>query len=220
MAKEKIDCPVCGISVKIENIENHLKKVHPSKKVEVPEIGKKAKKKKKVAPIGRGRAKRAALGTVLAIAIIIVIAAVMIQSPPSEETPNYAPDFYATNIDGGTYYNLYDHIGPNPILLQFFCTAGAPCVEMAPTMVGLSQHYGDDLEIVSLSLSTVSEIQDFRSTYGGNWVFGHITSQVFDKYGSPGFPHFVVVDKQGIIRYEHTGVLSLDDLKNAIEPWT
>lgn len=217
MAKEKMECPVCGISVKIENLENHVRKVHPGKEVELPKIKKKKAKRAKVYLVGRAWPKWAALGVVLLV--IIVIIAILALPGEEPEHANYAPDFYVVDVDGNPY-NLNSRIGPRPILIEIFCTAGSPCKAMAPVLNNLSAHYGDRLEMISLSMSTEFEISEFRDTYSNDWTFAHVSSEIYEKYGSPGFPHFVVVDKKGIIRHETTGVVTLQELKNAIDPWT
>lgn len=215
MVPEKTECPVCGISVKPENLEKHVKKVHPGKEVELPKVKKKAKRAKGI-PVGRAWPKWVAL--IVVLIVIVVVAAVFLL--PGEESPpgNYAPDFNVVDVDGNPY-SLSSRIGPHPILIEFFLTGGTPCRDMALVLNDLSDYYGNSLEIVSLSRDSVVDIRQFRDAFQNDWTFAQIGNDVYESYGSPGHPHFVVVDKKGIMRSEMTGVQSLQELKNAIEPW-
>lgn len=216
MAKEKMECPVCGISVKAENIEAHLKNVHPTKDVEIPELAKKKRKRVKKAAVHRTWPKWAGVLVVL----IVVIATVLLLLPaPEEEPPNYAEPFFVIDVDGNEY-DLNAGIGSQPILIEFFNPLGGLCKQMAPILNDLKLHFGNQLDIVSLSTASEADIIQFCEAYGSGWTFAHVSSGLLDDYGVTGLPHFVVVDKSGIIRFEDSGLITLDELKSAIEPWT
>ena len=213
MGKEKAECPVCGISVKAENLQNHVGKVHPGQKVDLPEVKKKVKKRKG-AYVERKWPKWAAL----VIVIVVLLVAVVVLLPPGEEEPGTpAPDFSVVDVDDNVFH-LNAHIGSRPILIQFMNPLGSRCKTMAVVLNDLTLHYGVSLEIVSLSKQTESELIQFRDTYGNDWTFASVGPEIFGDYGVSGLPHFVLVDKKGIICYEADGLVTLDELIAEINP--
>jgi hypothetical protein len=219
MAKKTIECPVCGISVKVENVENHLRKVHPAKKVDVQELDlPKVKKPKRAGayPGGRAWQKWAALVVVL---VVVAVAIFLMLPPEGEDEPNYAPNFEVNDVDG-QHYSLNLHIGPRPILIEFFDSNEQDSKDMASVMTNLSAHYGSQLEIVSLSWRIDLEIKAFRNYYGADWTFAPDSQNVIDDYGVTEYPSYVFVDRSGIIRWEFTGKMILEDMTGFIDPWT
>ncbi len=219
MAKKTIECPVCGISVKVENVENHLKKVHPGKKVDTRELDlPKVKKPKKARGVPGVKAWQ--ILVVLIVVVIAVVAAVVLTLPPEEEEePNYAPNIEVNDVYG-VHYSLNSEIGYQPILIQFFDPNGDICKEQASVLTNLSAHFGSDLKMISLSYRVDSEVKYFREHYGADWVFAHAPDTVLNDYGVSEHPHFVLLDKKGIIRWEYTGPRLLQDLIDVIQPWT
>ncbi len=219
MAKKTIECPVCGISVKVENVENHLKKVHPGKKVDTGELNLPKVKKPKRSRAVPGVRTWQILVALIAV-VIVVVAAVMLTLPPEEEEePDYAPNIEVNDVYG-VHYSLNSEIGYQPILIQFFDPNGETCKDQASVLTNLSAHFGPDLKMISLSYRVDSEVKYFREYYGADWIFAHAPDSVLSDYGVSGHPHFVLLDNKSIIRFEYTGPLQLEDLIDIIGPWT
>lgn len=219
MAKKTVECPICGISVKVENVEAHLKKVHPGKKVDTDELDlpkvKKAKKAK-----GPPGVKAWQIVTVLVAIIIIVVAVVVLTLPPEEEAePNYAPNIEVNDVYG-VHYSLNSQIGYQPILIIFFNPAGDVCKDQASILTNLSAHFGSDLKMLSLSYRVDSEVKHFREYYAADWTFAHVSDTILSSYGVSGYPYYVLLDNKGIIRWQYTGPRYLQDFIDIIEPWT
>jgi peroxiredoxin len=213
MVKEKTECPVCGISVKAENLQNHVGKVHPGQDVDLPEV-KKKKAKRADAYLERKWPKWAAIVVVIVVLLIVVV----VLLPPEEEEPGTpAPDFTVVDVDDNVF-QLNAHIGPSPILIEFINPLGSRCKTMAGVLNNLTLHYGVSLEILALSKQTESQLIQFRDTYGNDWTFASVGSEIFTDYGVSGLPHFVLVDKKGFIRYEASGIVTLDELISEIDP--
>ncbi|MFQ6060513.1 MAG: hypothetical protein ACE5KV_04330 [Thermoplasmata archaeon] len=90
---------------------------------------------------------------------------------------------------------------------------------MAFVLNNISDYFGENLEMISLSLSTDYEIRRFKEGYGNDRKFGHIDGGVHEDHGRPGFPHFVIIHRKSIMRYEITGEVSFDEPREAIEQW-
>ncbi|MFQ6060514.1 MAG: hypothetical protein ACE5KV_04335 [Thermoplasmata archaeon] len=109
MTKDKLGCPNCGISAKMENLENHVRKVHPYRRVELPEVVIEPKRAK-----GRLISRRGTITAVVAaIAIVAVIVVLLSFRREEPERPNYAPTFYGKMY--GQICDLNERIGPRPI---------------------------------------------------------------------------------------------------------
>jgi hypothetical protein len=219
MAKKTVECPVCGISVKVENVENHLKKVHPGKKVDVEELDlPRVKRPKRIGayPGSRAWQKWAALVVVLVVVAVVVL--LMLPPGEEEEEPNYAPNFEVNDTDG-QHFSLNLNIGPRPILLEFFDSNEVDSKDMASVMTNLSAQYGSQLKIVSLSWRIDLELIAFKSYYGADWTFAHASQDVIDDYGVTEYPSYFLLDTSGIIRWEFTGKMYLEDMTGFIDPW-
>lgn len=214
MGKEKTECPVCGISVKAENLQDHVGKVHPGQKVDLPEVKKKKAKKSRGASVERKWPKWAALLVVIVVLLIVFVVYVL---PGEEEPGTPAPDFNVVDVDDNVFH-LNAHIGSRPILIEFINPLGSRCKTMAGILNDLTLHYGVSLEIVALSKQSESDLVQFRDTYGNDWTFASVGPEIFADYGVSGLPHFVLVDKKGIICYEADGLVTLDELIAEINP--
>jgi peroxiredoxin len=217
MAKNTIECPVCGISVKVENVENHLRKVHPGKKVDIEELNlpKVKKPKARAIPGTRTWPKWAALVVVL----IIVAVAVVLSLPQPAEEVKQAPNI-EFNDPEGNHFSLNSHIGSTPILLEFFHTGEEDSEQHAFILQNLSASFGNDLLIFSLSPRTVDEVRYFRDSRKFDWTFASVPAYVLDTYDVANFPSVVIIDKKGIIKVEETGVVPLDVMEGWVAPLT
>lgn len=219
MAKNTFECPVCGITVKVENLEAHLRKVHPGKKVDIDELDlPRMRKPKKVRAVAGTRAwqKWVALMVVLIVVAVVVI---LVLPPGAEEEPNYAPNFEVNDVEG-QHFSLNLNIGPKPILIEFFNPNEEDSKEMASNMTNVSAAFGSSVKIVSLSERIDSELRYFRDYYGADWTYAHAELKVLQDYGVSQLPTYVLVDKKGIIRWIQSGLILTEDLIDLIEPWT
>jgi len=220
MAKKTIECPVCGISVKVENVDNHLRKVHPGKKVDTRELD--------LPRMRKPKRTRAVPGTrtwqkfvALIVALIVVAVVVVLALPPEDEEgePNHAPNFEVNDIDG-SHFSLNLNIGPKPILIEFFNPNEDDSKEMASNMTNVSAAIGSKVTMISLSERVDSELRYFRDYHGADWTYAHAGPKVFQDYGISQLPTYVLVDKKGLIQWKHIGLILTEALIDLIEPWT
>jgi len=210
------ECPVCGIRVKLENLESHIKKVHPRVDVaahltdeDKTDIKIAKKKEKKVAkPFEDQERKKWAVAAILVAVVVVTIVILMSSIPPGgpgcDLEGEDAIDFVRGDVDG-IPYNLNEHIGLKPILIEFFATECSACITMASTMHDLYEYYGygEDVEFVSISSSpedSVQRVSAFRGLHDTNWT--HIWDSSFNlasEYCVPGTPTFVLIDTDGTI---------------------
>jgi peroxiredoxin len=210
------ECPVCGIRVRLDNLEGHLKKVHPNVKVDALltdndktdiKIAKK-KIKKQSRPFEERERKKWVIAGVLVVILVLVAIFLMSSIPPGDAGCALEGEdailFTIGDVDGNAY-DLNSHIGSKPILIEFFATECSACVSMAPTMNSLYEYYGwgEDVEFVSISShpdDSIQNVRGFRDVHASNWT--HIWDSSFDlasEYCVPGTPAFVLIDTDGTI---------------------
>jgi len=119
-----------------------------------------------------------------------------------------APIFTLTDIDG-VEFSLSNFRG-RVVLLDFFATWCGPCVAEIPHLKSLREKFGEDLIIISVSVSpssdTVEKLQEFRQEHGIDWVIARDTIGINDEYGVQYIPTLVIIDQEGYIRHRHVGL--------------
>jgi cytochrome c-type biogenesis protein len=165
---------------------------------------------------GKGYSKR-----LLAIIFSIVIAIVVITSIWLYSTmtgTTHAPDFTLTDIDGNTF-SLSDFRN-KVVLLDFMTTTCDTCIDEMPELKHVAKKYGDKLVIITISVSpydTDESLREFKTAYGGDWIYALGTPELTEKYGAQLVPKIVIVNKNGDITYSHVGKVSRDKLSAEIE---
>jgi len=218
-------CPVCGISVKLENLTDHLEKVHPKAKVDLKltqveeEEIKRAEKREKVAM----RAGEKKIYASVAIIIVIILLFAVFYHPPSvgPQVGKEAPNFSLKDIDGNTI-RLEDYRG-KVVLLEFMDPDCGVCERVAPTMVSIHTNYGAQIEIISIDADiigakdNIEKILTFKSKYGTTWTYALDTASVTSLYGVTATPTDFVLDKNGVVTYRHSGYFEYQTLAYQID---
>lgn len=230
------ECPVCGIRVKLENLEGHLKKVHPNAKVDAVlseddktdiKIAKK-KVKKTSQPFEAQERRRWAIAGVVVVAIVSLLIIAMIWLPENEESPTSlldtpAPLFEYNDVDNVPYV-LNEHMGNRLILIEFFYTECSWCLKMHPNLeqVWADYGYGDEVEIVSISGDSrdlLEEVRAFRDIHGSNWTFIKSPESLAETYLIGATPTTFLIDENGIIKEVMVGYKTVQQLHDIIEPY-
>jgi len=221
MAKMK-KCPVCAQTIKLENLERHIKRVHPKEKAEVKYTRKeekilkehKLKKKELEKPIGLWK-----LGTIMIVVIVIGVAAVTFLYPSTPGGSGVIPlgtnldelDFTVTDTDGNTV-TLSDWKG-EIIYLDFIQTACSNCQKNTQyVLVPIYQNYSQ-IKMLSVSINSQDTNQDllnFKATYGAQWQFALDTADAQHLYGldvpGSGTPKGFLFNRNGELVYQHQGL--------------
>jgi thiol-disulfide isomerase/thioredoxin len=118
----------------------------------------------------------------------------------------FAPDFSFTSLEGGEISSTALH--GTVILLDFWATWCPPCRESVPTMVGLHKKFaGKPFEILGISGDDEEgTVKTFTLKNGMNWTeFLDNDGAVSGTFDVDSFPTYIVVDKEGVIRYRQSG---------------
>jgi peroxiredoxin len=123
-----------------------------------------------------------------------------------------APPFELRDLNGRVYHS--DSLRGKVIVLDFWSTSCAPCINEIPEIRAMHEKYGgrSDFTLISISCDRdVSRWNDFIHQRDLNWP------QVIDrpedgglptrigvmtaKYKAQGIPKYILIDREGIIRY-------------------
>lgn len=141
------------------------------------------------------------------------------QDPAVEATSNTAPEFSLTD-DAGQTHSLQDYRG-KLVLLNFWATWCAPCVEEMPMLFEMQQQYSDQgFQVLGLTVDKREPAREFADELGVNYpLLGDHRSVVAvqDAYGENRLPFSVLIGRDGQILWRYAGVLKREDLTRRIE---
>ena len=127
---------------------------------------------------------------------------------PRRARENYAPDFSFTSSEG-EYISLDDLRG-KVVVLDFWGTWCPPCVESVPELRNLQKRYAKEPSFVLIGISSDHDEETWRDFTAKNKM---VWPQYLDKdrhiqraFGVHAFPTYIVIDHEGIIRYQSIGM--------------
>ncbi len=230
MAMKK--CPVCGVSVKLENLERHVRNQHPRSDVSLDSLltkeerGEVAEAKAMSRPGLTSSGKRTIAIVAAVVAVILVVAVLFTVLRATGPQPGQiAPDFTLTLSSGGSA-TLSAYRG-QPVLLEFMNTYCPNCQAEAPTLVSLFQAYGSRVHFLSVDIylsasepsATATQLNAFKSQYGTTWDYAMDTdNSVAHSYSVQGTPTTFIIDAKGVVHsffYGRYPYSSFSDALNA-----
>lgn len=163
---------------------------------------------------------RAVAFPILALVVLVALVAL----GPLFERPRMAADFSLPVVNdagqsGPDRMSLHDQRG-KVVLLDFWATWCRPCQITTPMLARLSARYRDrGLTVVGVNVDEngPEAVPFFSRRFGINYPVLYDDGQVSSRYGIRGLPTLVLIDRQGWIRYRHTGVESEQELVRQIE---
>ena len=157
----------------------------------------------------------------LRVAIVVVPAAGLVAllgfglrastGPPAPG--DRAPEFSAPRLDGTGTLGLADLRG-KPVVLNFWASWCAPCVDEAPMLRRAHRDYGDRVEFVGIDIrDDRQDAQKFVSEYG--LEYPQVRDEdlsIYEDYGLTGQPETFFIDAGGTIVDHVNGPLFEEDL--------
>ena len=137
-----------------------------------------------------------------------------------EKKRNAAQDFTLPDMDGKTVKS--SEFRNNVVVLDFWATWCAPCVEEIPNLNALQRKYADRrVLIVSIVLESgsVKDIRQFLTRHPIDYKVLIGNDAVVNKYKVIGFPMTLLIDPSWQIYKKYTGTRSQKELRigNVIE---
>ncbi len=235
MAKMR-ECPVCGIHVKTENLESHLKRVHPRVKVDVSltaddktaiKIARKEERKRMAPFEERERKKWILAGIIVSVLIVTLVILLSSFGPIGSGCALEGEDaiYFRRGDVEGNEIDLNDLIEQKELtVLEFFYTECGACQAMIPTMHDLHEHYYlEGVKFVAISSSSqdsVQKVRDFRGAAGSESNMTYIWDSSFSISGDycvEYTPTYVIIDENGIIVKYFFGTQTYDTMVAIID---
>ena len=106
-----------------------------------------------------------------------------------------------------------------PVILNIFGSWCVPCAAEAPQLLALKER-GIPIDAIAIR-DTPSAVGAFLERYGDPFrdIGSDPASQVQFALGSSGVPETFIVDGKGIIRHQHIGPITDQDLPGLIAAW-
>jgi peroxiredoxin/Flp pilus assembly protein TadD len=127
---------------------------------------------------------------------------------PRRARENYAPDFSFTSSEGE--YISSDDLRGKVVVLDFWGTWCPPCVESVPELRNLQKRYSKEPSFVLIGISSDHDEEAWREFTAKNKM---VWPQYLDKdhriqraFGVHAFPTYIVIDHEGIVRYQSIGL--------------
>jgi len=130
-----------------------------------------------------------------------------------------APDFSLTGLDGAKH-QLTDYKG-RVTFVNFWATWCGPCQVELPTLEKFVAQQGDKGAMV-LAVNAGETTDQINTYFKQNDISGlnvllDSNIEVYTAYGINALPTTFIVDKEGVIRYRHFGMLREEDIKGYMD---
>ena len=166
------------------------------------------------------------LAALLAIILMFAFVIVPLMRPKQRDAKigRPAPDFSLEVIhrgDPGNRMRLSTLRG-KAVLLDFWASWCAPCLQMMPTLHDLYQQWQPrGAEFVGINSDgpgmTAAQVQEFLRAHPAPYPIVLDDADVGDRYQVEALPDLVVIDRGGAIRNVFWGITSKSELSRALE---
>lgn len=142
------------------------------------------------------------------------------RSPNSDVVGSPRPDFHLANTNG-EFVSAADYSG-KAVLLNFWATWCAPCRHEMPMLMDLQRNYASaGLQVVGIALDDVQSVRNFIQEYGITYPILVGDADVFETSAAYGnvegvLPYSVLVDREGIVRWQYAGKIRQDDVTDLL----
>ena len=203
-------CPVCGVSVKLENLERHVRTQHPRAEIDLtqtltPEQRRELDAQKRA---GRPQLTRTGKRLIAVVAVVIASILVLIVLNPFGSVGiapgQLAPDFTLPTSDGGSI--TLASLRGRPVLLEFMDIDCPHCINEARDVLPfLFQNYSSRVAFLSVDVNfigaadTADRVTTFKTTYATNWPYAMDSGSVTQAYHVDSTPTMYVLDRNGVV---------------------
>lgn len=140
-----------------------------------------------------------------------------IVDPASVEPGDLAPTETFALLDGGTG-SMSDFRG-TPVLVNFYASWCVPCRAEMPAVQQVHDEAADDLVVVGFNVAENTEVaRAFAEEVGVDYPLATDPRSAFlHAFGGSTLPYTAVVDADGVLVRERSGVLDLQELRDMVD---
>ncbi len=133
------------------------------------------------------------------------------------ETDTPAPGFALTSLSGETV-QLSAYRG-QIVLINFWATWCGPCEVEMPTFQSRFDESDSDLVVLAINpQDSHADMLDYAAELGLTFpILMDDDNATYRTYRVPGFPTSYLVDREGILRIQHVGIMSAEQLDHYLE---
>jgi peroxiredoxin len=139
---------------------------------------------------------------------------------PRRTREAFAPDFSLTTAEGEDI--SLEHLRGKVVMLDFWATWCVPCVRAVPAIRDLRKRYANEPSFVIIGISSDADEAKWKEFTAKNQM---VWPQYLDRdhhvqrtFEVRGFPTYIMIDPEGIVRYRGIGIGAVDDaIKKAIK---
>jgi thiol-disulfide isomerase/thioredoxin len=132
-----------------------------------------------------------------------------------ERAPGPAPAFVLPDL-AGREVALADHAG-RTVIVDFWATWCEPCKQQIPVLNQFHRRH-PEVSVLGVAVDAAGReaVAAFAAEHGIEYPVLLGTESLARDYGVPGFPALVVVDRQGRLDSLHLGVITPEELEEAV----
>jgi thiol-disulfide isomerase/thioredoxin len=129
------------------------------------------------------------------------------QASISAEVGAAAPDFELETLSGDAI--RLSSLKGKPVLINFWATWCAPCVLEMPNFQKYYENYPGAFEVLAVNYGESKDtVEKFIKDVGVTFpVLFDNEAKVHGMYRFPGYPTSYFIDKDGIVRFQHIGLM-------------
>jgi len=151
----------------------------------------------------------------LGIIVLIAVVAEFVLGDTTSTQPGInakAPDFELIDLHGNTV-RLSEERG-RPLILNFWATWCAPCILEMPNIQKYYEKYPGKFDVLAINADeTKFKVENFVKDMGLTFeILLDPGGKIQELYQIRGYPTSFFVDAKGVIRVQHIGLLSEDQL--------
>jgi thiol-disulfide isomerase/thioredoxin len=110
------------------------------------------------------------------------------------------------------------------LLVNFWATWCAPCRREMPALQEASRRHGNQLAVVGIAMDDPVPVADFVNELGVDYTILVGSTDVINTQRAWGnsagaLPYTVLVDRQGVIRWQHLGEVTAMELEEVLTNW-
>ncbi len=133
--------------------------------------------------------------------------------PDTAQVGAPAPDFELETLTGETI-RLSDLQG-KPVLVNFWATWCAPCVLEMPNFQKYYENHPGQFEVLAINYDeSKDDVAEFIRDMGVTFpVLFDTDFKVHGVYRFPGYPTSYIIDRLGVVRFQHVGLMDESTLE-------